>query len=163
MRYATIAVFAAIAFSVIGPARAQTPTAPSSSAPSADALAAARDVIEASGAADNFKIALPIIMQNLKKAVVQNRPEVEKKYDELMPLLNQAAERRMGDLIDAIAKIYASNFSVGELHDIAAFYRSPTGQKYRQRLPALMQQSMAVGQQLGRSIAEDIQRISGPL
>ena len=158
MRHTTIAVFIALAFLVVGRAQAQTPPAPSP-----ENLAAARELVVAAGSTDAFKAALPIIMENLKKAVVQNRPEVEKKYDELMPLFNQAAGRRLNELADSIATVYANNFTVDELHDITAFYRSSTGQKFRQRLPMILQQSMAAGQQLGRSIANDIAHISGPL
>jgi hypothetical protein len=163
MRHPTTAVFIVAACLIAGPALAQSPPAPSGVTPPAENLAAARELAEAAHSTDAAKQALPIIMENLKKAIVQNRPEVEKKYDELMPLFAQAAQRRMNELTNAIVTVYASNFSVAELHDITNFYRSPTGQKFRERLPAILQQSMAAGQQLGRSIADDIQRISGPL
>jgi uncharacterized protein len=163
MRHPTIAVFTLAACLIAGPAPAQSPPAPSAATPPAENLAAARELVEAAHSTDSAKQALPIIMENLKKAIVQNRPEVEKKYDELMPLFTQAAQLRMNELTNAIANIYASNFSAAELHDITNFYRSPTGQKFRERLPIILQQSMTAGQQLGRSIANDIQHISGPL
>jgi uncharacterized protein len=163
MRHPTIVVFIVAACLIAGPAPAQSPPALSGATPPAENLAAARELVEAAHSTDSAKQALPIIMENLKKAIVQNRPEVEKKYDELMPMFAQAAQLRMNELTDAIAIVYANNFSVAELHDITSFYQSPTGQKFRERLPIILQQSMAAGQQLGRSIANDIQRISGPL
>jgi hypothetical protein len=53
-----------------GPAGAQ--------APPPDALAAARELIVTMRAADYFKTILPAIVQQLKPAIVQNRPQVER-------------------------------------------------------------------------------------
>ena len=141
------------------PARAQTALA----APPAENLAAARELVQAAKMTDNFKQVLPILVQNLKQTVVQNRPEVEKQYEALMPRFNQAAAQRLNELSDAMAAIYARNFSVDELHDITAFFRSPTRQKYLQLVPSLTQQSMAAGQQFGQEIMQELQRLGGQI
>ncbi|MFY9835131.1 MAG: DUF2059 domain-containing protein [Xanthobacteraceae bacterium] len=109
---------------------------------------------------DNFKQVLPVLLQNLKQTVVQNRPEVEKQYEALMPRFNQAATQRLNELSDTMATIYARNFSVDELRDITAFFRSPTGQKYLQLVPTLTKQSVAAGQQFGQEIVQEVQRLS---
>ncbi|MFY9694795.1 MAG: DUF2059 domain-containing protein [Xanthobacteraceae bacterium] len=146
------AVFAAMLLaSAPAPAQSQTQ-------PSAESLAAARELVQAGHATDNLKKILPTILQNLKAAIVQNRPEVERQYDSMMPLFTQKAQDRLNELTDAIAVIYANNFTVDELHDIAAFYRTPTGQKPIARQAVIAQQSMAMGQQLGRLIAQDVQQ-----
>ena len=59
--------------SVAEPARSQTP--------SPDALAAARELIETMHAVDYLKSIVPAMMQALKPAIVQNRPQVERDYD----------------------------------------------------------------------------------
>jgi len=141
------------------PARAQTALA----APPAENLAAARELVQAAKMTDNFKQVLPILVQNLKQTDVQNRPEVEKQYEALMPRFNQAAAQRLNELSDAMAAIYARNFSVDELHDITAFFRSPTRQKYLQLVPSLTQQSMAAGQQFGQEIMQELQRLGGQI
>lgn len=64
----------------------------------------------------------------------------------------------MGELIDAVAVIYANNFTADELHDMTAFFRSPTGQKYLERQQAILEQSVVAGQELGRAITNDIQQ-----
>lgn len=158
MRPAAIAVFAVVGFLIIGSVRAQTLQTPPPSPPPAENLAAARELVQASNATDQFKALLPIILQNLKKTVVQNRPEVEKQYDAMVPMLNQKAQQRLSELAETMAAIFANNFTVAELHDITAFYRSPTGQKFIQRQSSIAQQSMAAGQQFGRQIANDVQQ-----
>ena len=59
---------------------------------------------------------------------------------------------------EAFAILYSSNFSAEELRAVTAFYKTPVGQKYLQKQPALAQQSMTVGQQFGQSIAADLQK-----
>lgn len=153
------AILAAIVVAGFAPDSARAQTAPA--APSAENLAAARELVEAAKMTDNFKQVLPELLQNLKQTVVQNRPEVEKQYEALMPRFNQAATQRLNELSDTMATIYARNFSVDELHDITAFFRSPTGQKYLQLVPTLTKQSVAAGQQFGQEIVQEVQRLSG--
>jgi hypothetical protein len=130
------------------PARAQ--------APSPEAMAAAHDLIVTMRAADYFKAIMPAIMQNMKPAIVQNRPEVERDYDAVMPLLLEGMNARVNEIIDQIAAIYARNFTAEELREVTAFYRGPTGQKFVQKLPAITQESMVVGQRFGQAIGGEI-------
>jgi hypothetical protein len=57
---------------------------------------------------------------------------------------------------DMLSGIYAQNFSVDELHDLTAFYRSPTGQKLIARQPVIARASMQAGQQFGQSLVADL-------
>jgi hypothetical protein len=155
MRRAAIAVFAVTAFFAAGPVRAQTAA---TTPPPPENLAAAREVIDVIKPAEQFKAILPTLFQNFRAAIVQNRPEVEKQYDAMIPLFNQSAQKRLGELTDTIVTIYARNFTVAELHDITAFYRSPTGQKFIERQSILSQQSLAAGQQFGQAVASDVQQ-----
>ncbi len=75
----------------------------------------------------------------------------------MMPALTQAATARMNQFTDQIAAIYANHFSVAELHDITAFFQTPTGQKLTAEHAGIARETMAIGQQFGRSLAADIQ------
>jgi hypothetical protein len=154
MRFVTFAVLIAAAVFAAGPVRAQTaqPT------PSPEAIAAARELIQVIHATDQFKVILPTLFQSLKAAIVQDRPDVEKAYDEMIPIFNKKAEQRLDELATVIATVYANNFTADEIHDITAFFRSPTGQKFVQRQQTVLQQSMAAGQQFGRELANDVQQ-----
>jgi hypothetical protein len=78
---------------------------------SPEAMAAAKELVEASQAGDQFKTLLPLIMQQLKPVVVQGRPAVERDYDKIVPLMMEAANEQVGKFAEATAVIYASNFS----------------------------------------------------
>jgi len=137
-----------VCLSAAGPARAQTP--------SPDAMAAAHELIVTMRAADFFKTIMPALMQSFKPAIVQNRPQVERDYDAIVPLMLEGMNARLNELNEQIAAVYARNFTADELREAVAFYRGPTGQKIVQKLPALLQESMAVGQRFGQSIGNEL-------
>jgi hypothetical protein len=156
MQNVIVAAVAALALLAANPA-ARAQTAPqATSMPSPEALAAAHELMTVIKPADKFKAVLPSVMQNLKPAVVQARPEVEKQYDAMMPAFYESAQKRVNELSDAIASVYASNFTADELREIIAFYRTPTRQKLLERQAVIAQQSMTAGQELGRGVMKDV-------
>jgi uncharacterized protein len=134
------------------PAAAQSP----SSAPSPGALAAARDLITATRAADQLKTLLPLFMQRLKPAIVQGRADVARDFDAIMPQLIEALTARSDVFAEGVAEIYARNFTVEELQQVAAFYRGPVGQKFLEKMPVIAQESMAMGQKFGQEVAGEM-------
>lgn len=159
MRHAIIIVFAALL--AITPARAQSPQPapmPGLSAPSADSLAAARELIRVMKATDQFKVLLPSLFAALKPAIVQNRPEVAKHFDAIVPMMTAAAIRRVDLLAELLAGVYARNFNADELHDLIAFYRTPTGQKLIARQPVIARESLAAGREFGQELTRDLKQ-----
>jgi uncharacterized protein len=124
--------------------------------PSPEAMTAARELIVTMRAAEYFKTIMPALMRNLKPAIVQNRPQVERDYDALVPLLLEGMDARVNEIIDEVAALYARTFTAEELREVVAFYRGPTGQKFVQRLPLITQESMIIGQRFGQSIGTEI-------
>jgi uncharacterized protein len=153
MRSLIVAAIAAALFAA-GPVRAETPT--TSVAP--ENLAAARELIRVTKAEDQFKAKVPSLIASLKPTIVQNRPEVEKQYDAMMPTFQQQAVQRLDELTDALATIYARNFTVDELHAIAAFDATPTGQKLTEVSPTIGSQSVQAIGQWERTLADDIKK-----
>jgi len=142
-------LFAAVLL-LTAPARAQSPTP--------ESTAAAKELINTINLADQFKNLMPMIMKNLKPAIVQGRSDVDRDYDAMVPVLLEASQARIGELIEAVAIIYSSNFSAEELRAVIAFYKTPVGQKFLQKQPFMMQQTMMVGQKFGQSVAADMQK-----
>jgi hypothetical protein len=126
--------------------------------PNAGAEAAAKELIDTMRLTEQFKAVLPVIIRQIKPAIVQNRPEVDRDFDALAPKLLGVMGARLDELANAIALIYASNFTESEIRDLTAFYRSPTGQKLLQKLPSVTQQTMIAGQKFGQSTAADLQK-----
>jgi uncharacterized protein len=125
-------------------------------APSPDAMTAARALVTTMKLSDQYKALLPAILLGLKPAVVQDRPEIERDYDAMMPTLADAFAPYYSAMVDDIATVYANNFTAGELREIEAFYRQPIGQKLLEKNSILAQQSMQVGQEASRKAADDL-------
>jgi hypothetical protein len=133
---------------VAAPAAAQAPVP--------EARAAAKELVETMRATDQLKAMMPMIMQQLKPMIVQGRPEVERDFDLLLPVVTDAMTGRMSELVEAVALVYAAHFSADELRQITAFYRTAVGEKFLQKLPLITQQSMAVGQRFGEQVASGL-------
>jgi uncharacterized protein len=150
------AVSIAVALSILSLASWSGRPAAAQSAPSPDAVAAARELVTASRAADQLKTLLPLFMQQLKPAIVQGRAEVARDYDAIMPQLIESMNARSEAFAEGVATVYAHNFTADELHQLTAFYRGPVGQKFLERMPAIAQESLAMGQKFGQEIAGEL-------
>ncbi len=148
MRPPTLAACLTMVLLAAGPASAQAPTP--------DTLAAARELVVVMRTAESFKAVMPIIVKNLKPAIVQNRPQVERDYDAIIPLMLESMNARVSEIIDQIAALYARTFTAEELREVTAFYRGPTGQKLVEKLPVITQESMMIGQRFGQAVAGEL-------
>ncbi len=148
MRPPTLAACLTMVLLAAGPASAQAPTP--------DTLAAAREPVVVMRTAESFKAVMPIIVKNLKPAIVQNRPQVERDYDAIIPLMLESMNARVSEIIDQIAALYARTFTAEELREVTAFYRGPTGQKLVEKLPVITQESMLIGQRFGQAVAGEL-------
>jgi hypothetical protein len=124
--------------------------------PSPDTMTAARGLVTMMKLADQYKALLPGILLSLKPALVQDRPEIERDYDAMMPTITDAFAPYYSAMVDDIAAVYAKNFTAGELREIEAFYHKPAGQKLLEKAQAVAQQSMQAGQDASRKAAEDL-------
>jgi uncharacterized protein len=132
------------------------PAAAQSAFPPPDAIAAARELVTASRAADQLKTLLPLLMQQLKPAIVQGRADVAREYDTIMPHLIESMNARSEAFAEGVATVYARNFTADELRQLTAFYRGPVGQKFLERMPIIAQESLAMGQKFGQDIAGEL-------
>jgi hypothetical protein len=147
-----IAIFAALAWFATAPAHTQT-AAP---APAPEALAAAKELMETMRLTKQYEAILPGLLKVLKPTIVQGRPEVDRAYDALEPVLLDGFRSRLSDMTDAVATVYASNFSAEELQAMIAFYKTPVGQKMLDKLPVVTQQTLSVGSKFGQSVGQDL-------
>ncbi|WP_316201896.1 MULTISPECIES: DUF2059 domain-containing protein [unclassified Bradyrhizobium] len=76
----------------------------------------------------------------------------------MIPKFTQAFQGRVSEFSDAIAVVYARNFSADDLRTMAEFYRTPTGQRVLQKLPSVTQESSIAGQKFGQALGEEIRK-----
>ena len=94
--FTRIAGLVVAALLLIAPAHAQSTNS--------DAEAAARELIDTMKLPDQFKAMLPTIIQHLKPAIVQNRADVARDFDAMMPMVQEKMGTRLGELSNAIAR-----------------------------------------------------------
>jgi hypothetical protein len=143
-----------ISLSLMGVGRADAQV-PAASTP--ETIAAARELIATMRATDQLKLMLPAIVQAIKPAIVQGRPQVEHDLDIVLPVIVDGMNARLGEFVDQMAAVYGRNFTADEMRQMTAFYRSLVGQKVLDKMPAVMQESMSLGQALGKTIGGEMQ------
>jgi uncharacterized protein len=129
----------------------------SAQAPSSEAMTAARKLVTTMKLVDQYRALLPQLLLKLRPVVAQDRPEIERDYDAMTSMGSEIYAPFLNSMIDQMASVYASNFTVEELHLIEAFYAQPVGQKLLDKSGALAQQSAQIGQDVSRKAADELQ------
>jgi hypothetical protein len=144
-------IAALIALSLIFPGRADA-----QAQPDPEAVAAAKELITALRVTDQFMQALPAILQSLRPVVSQGRPETERNFDAVSSIVLDGMNPRMTELLGQVAAVYARNFTVSEMRELMAFYRTPAGQKFLDRGPYVTQETATISQNIGRTISGEM-------
>lgn len=104
-----------------------------------------------SGTDQSYKSAIDQMIDMFK---AQNSTVPEEVWDEFRI---EFMKTSLADLVEMLAPVYQKYLTQKDLEDIIAFYNTPTGKKFAQNTPNIMQESMQVGQQWGMQIAQTIQ------
>jgi len=90
--------------------------------------------------------------------VTQDRPEIEHDYDAMTAPGSDIYAPFAAGMIDQIAALYATNFTVEELRQIEAFYVQPAGRKLLEKSDALAQASAQIGQDVNQKAVDDLKQ-----
>ena len=169
MKKILVALSASLAFAAPLSFAQNAPAAPTAAAVDPAALAATGELFEAmnyralaQGMLEQMRRTMPAMMTQGAAAAIDNNPklnaaEKKKAHEKLNKELPQAVALFDGvfgdpslldEMLRATAQIYARHFTVDELHQIAAFYKTPVGTKTLATMPQLMSESMQAGQQV---------------
>jgi uncharacterized protein len=124
--------------------------------PSAAALAAAKEVITVKGASAIYDPLVPGVIEQAKNVLLQSNPMLGKDLNEVAGKLRTDYASRSTEVINDMAKLYASRFTEQELKDTLAFYRSPLGRKLMTEEPQILDQSMRSAQTWANRLSEEI-------
>lgn len=133
---------AALGLAVVlgAPAMAQAPAqaparAAATPAPTPAHVAVAREVIELTGISNSFDSVYQEFGERTRQIVGVTRPELTKDMNEVIASLKGDADRRRDEMILTAADIFARHMSEADLREIAAFFKSPVGQRYNAARP----------------------------
>lgn len=130
--------------------------------PSPGEVAAARDLLEASRTRENFIKAMELGME--QGGMGELTPQIRQVLRDFMD-----EHFRYEDLEPQFIQVYADAFTEQELRDLAAFYRTPLGQRVVETLPEItaasqriaMERMQAVMPQLMQAIMEAMEEEEG--
>lgn len=128
-----------------------------------ESLAASRELMALTKSDQALDQVLALITPQIGQMLEQSNPDkgplIRKMLEELLlPEIRKAVPQA----IDDIAAIYARNFTAAELAEVIAFYKTPTGQKFIERQPALLTELNQAGQAFGQRAAINALRAIAP-
>jgi len=124
--------------------------------PSPSAIATAKEVITAKGAAALYSPLVSGVIERTKLILLQTNPMLGKDLNEVAAKLHADYAPRSAEILNEVAKVYASRFTEQELKDTLAFYKSPLGRKLITEEPAILDQSMKTAQTWADNLAQEV-------
>lgn len=140
-------------------AMAQKAPAPAAAAATVDParIAAARQLLDTMGSTAQFNTAIETMTQGMADTVKKLQPMKDKEIDEVFALLKKKFLARAGEAIDMVAPLWAEQFTIEEMGQIAAFFKSPIGAKLIATQPEIMRKSMQIGMAWGERIGKEVE------
>jgi len=124
-------------------------------APSASAVAAARELVELKGGAAMFDPVIVSVIEQTKAALLQTNPQLAKDLNDVAAQLRTEFTPRRSELMNEAAKLYAAAFTEQEIKDMTTFYKSPLGRKMLTTEPQVLDRTFTYVEQWGPRVAEE--------
>src|ERR1041385_207008 len=121
-------------------------------APSASAIATARELVQTKGGNAMFDPVIVSVVEQTKGALLQTNPQLSKDLNDVAAQLRGEFAARRDELITQAAKLYAERFSEQELKDMLAFYTSPLGKKMSTVEPQHVLELLQWGQRVSEEV-----------
>ncbi len=119
-------------------------------------LEAALAAVQSAGAARGFDSVLPALAERVKSRLIRVRPDIHQEISATVENVALALAARRADLDRAVATIWARAFTEDELVTIAEFYKSPTGQKFAEIGPTVIQEALQSVESWSTRIGEEM-------
>ena len=144
-RLATVAV-ALVAF---GPAA-------HSQQPSAAAMSTAKEIVTVTGATTLFNPLIAGVVEQAKLLFLQQNPGLSKDLNEVAAKMRNDLAPRFDELVNDVARNYATHFTEQELKDVLAFYKSAAGKKLVSEQPKVVDASMKFAQDWANKLSDEV-------
>lgn len=129
------------------------PAAAQTAAPDADKATLIRELMQVNNALGSAETVAQAMLQHLTAALRQRDPKLPPAVAKIVEEETLATFRNnQAALVTQVSQIYERHFSVEELRDTVAFYRTPTGQKLARTMPVVAHESMQAGQRWAQQI-----------
>lgn len=126
--------------------------------PSAGGLAAARELIVATGASKQFETVVPMMVKQIEPILLQMAPGKDAEIKEITGLIVERFSARKAEMMEIIAGIYAAKLSESEMKELTAFFSKGDGAAFIAKQPEILTESMQAGQKWGEKIGLEIEQ-----
>ena len=159
-----VMMMAALALTVVPAVGKEAPKAPAGKAAvqaeqiDPVRLETARKLLKVTGADKLAEQMLHAMVPQIAGFLIRAKPE---KKDEIVKILRQAIKDQtkpevMNRLREQLARIYAQEFTTEEMKKIIAFFETPVGKKFVQKMPVIMARSQRAGMIWSREVGGKI-------
>jgi hypothetical protein len=125
--------------------------------PSPAAIAKAKELLAASRTLETVDSMMEPISESLKTLIEELNPGCGPQIVEIMrKYFDPEIRKRLPEVVDQAAVIWARHFTIDEMDKLIAFDRSELGQKMIAQEPQIFQESMIMGRAWGQSVAREI-------
>jgi hypothetical protein len=152
IRLACTAALVSAMFATASSAQSARPPA----APSAGAVAAAKEIMELKGGLRMFETIVLGVIEQHKELMLQSNPMLSRDLNEVTNRLRVELAPRRAELDAEVIRIYARSFTEQELKDLLAFYKSPLGKKVIDQEPKILDDSMGRASEWADKLAQEV-------
>ena len=124
--------------------------------PSATAILTAKEIVAITGATTLFNPLIPGVVEQAKLLFLQQNPALSKDLNEIAAKLRSDLAPRFQELVNDVAKNYATSFTEQELKDILAFYKTPAGRKLISDQPKVVDATLKFAQTWANTLSEQV-------
>jgi hypothetical protein len=132
------------------------PIAAHAQQPSAAAVALAREVVVARGAGGMTEPLVRGVIETVKNSFVPTNPNLTRELNDVATTLHKELDGKSSEVLEQIARAYATRFTEQELKDLLVFYKTPLGQKFIREEPNAIDDGLKRAQQWADTFADTV-------
>jgi hypothetical protein len=132
------------------------PVAAQAQQPSAAAVAMAREVIVTKGATSMTDPLVRGVIESVKNSFVPTNPNLTRELNDVAAILHKELDGKSSEVVDQMARAYASRFTEQELKNLLVFFKTPLGEKYIREEPNALEDGLKRAQQWADTFADTV-------
>ena len=117
-------------------------------------LAAAREVVIGSGIVRTFDNFVPQFGAQIMQTIGATRPGLVKQLEDTIVALKPEFDAQKEEIISQTARLFALKMSELELKDVSVFFKSPSGQRYVEAQPEILDDIFQATQDWSQKLSE---------
>jgi len=124
--------------------------------PSATAMSTAKEIVTVTGATTLFNPLIAGVVEQAKLLFLQQNPGLSKDLNEIAIKIRNDLAPRFDELVNDVARNYATYFTEQELKDVLAFYKTPAGKKLISEQSKVVEASMKFAQGWANKLSDEV-------